>query len=200
MIESILCGGAPPVATGQLTYSTAGTYIFTVPNNVTELSVYAQGGGGGGGFGNTSYRGLAGTPGGIGKNGYLNKIPVTPGEALTIIIGSGGNTPGAGGLTSISRAGAVLLTVAGGAAGATATTTGTSESNPGYPGPAAPAVPGATGLPTGNLAPGSGGNGGKGYGFGGGYTASKGIAGAMRIIWGKNRAFPSTNVTDMKVV
>lgn len=200
MLESLLCSGSPPIATGQLTYSTAGTYILTVPNNVTELSVYAQAGGGGGGYGNTSYRGLAGTPGSIGKNGYVNNIPVTPGESLNIVIGSAGNTPGAGGLTSISRNGTALLTVAGGAAGSNATTTGSSESNPGYPGPAAPAVPGATGLGTGNLAPGSGGNGGKGYGFSGGYTASKGISGAMRIIWGKDRAFPNKNVADMKVV
>ncbi|QKE54420.1 hypothetical protein ACSA002_1060 [Salmonella phage vB_SalM_SA002] len=200
MIESLLYSGARPIATGQLTYSMSGNFIFTVPNNVTELCVYAQAGGGGGGYGNTSYRGLAGTPGSIGKNGYLNAIPVTPGETLTVTIGSGGNTPGPGSATTLSRGGTVLLTVAGGAAGSNATSTGLSERNPGYPGPAAPAVPGATGLGTGNLAPGSGGNGGKGYGFGGGYTASKGIAGAMRIIWGKNRAFPSTNVADMKVV
>ena len=200
MIESLLCGGAPAVATGQQNFTTAGTFNFVVPNNVTELNCYLQGAGGGGGYGNTSYRGTDGGPGAIGKNLYSNNVPVTPGETLTVIIGVGGNTPGAGTATQLLRSGTVLFTAAGGAAGYNSSSTDTSESHSGRPGPAAPAVPGLTGVGTGNRAPGSGGNGGKGYGFNGGLSASKGINGAMRIIWGKNRAFPSMNVADMKVV
>lgn len=45
MIESLLCGGAPAVATGQQNFTTAGTFNFVVPNNVTELNCYLQGAG-----------------------------------------------------------------------------------------------------------------------------------------------------------
>ena len=200
MIESLLCGGGPAVPTGQQNFITAGTFSFVVPNNVTLLSAYLQGAGGGGGAGNSSYRGTDGGPGAIGKAVYSNDILVTPGETLTIVIGLGGGTPGAGTATQILRSGTVLFTAAGGAAGYNSTSTDTSEKHTGRPGPAAPAVPGLTGVGTGNSAPGSGGNGGKGYGFNAGLSASRGINGALRIIWGKNRAFPSTNVADMKVV
>lgn len=198
MIESMLFGGKSSLPAGQVMYATANTFSFVVPDGVTAISAYARGSGGGGGSGNTSYRGLAGGPGGIGGSNYLNDIPVTPGETLTIRVGAGGGTPGPGTVTQLLRDTTVLLTATGGASGYNSTGTGSSESNPGYPGPAAPAIPGATGLGTGNLTPGSGGNGGRGYLIGGGgYTASKGINGCMRIIWGSNRAFPSTNVADV---
>ncbi|QXO10075.1 hypothetical protein pEaSNUABM37_00114 [Erwinia phage pEa_SNUABM_37] len=197
MIESMLLGGKSSVPAGQVMYTAANTFSFVVPAGVNEISAYARGSGGGGGYGNTSYRGLAGGPGGIGGSSYANKIPVTPGETLTVRIGAGGGTPGPGAVTQLLRDDVVLLTATAGAAGYNSSGTGSSENNPGSPGPAAGAIPGATGLGTGNALPGSGGNGGKGYGFSGGYTASKGINGCMRIIWGSNRAFPSTNVADV---
>lgn len=199
MLE-LLYGGAPAVATGQQNFTASGTFSFVVPNNVTSLNCYLQGAGGGGGAGNTSYRGTNGGPGGIGKAVYSNGIPVTPGETLTIMIGAGGGTPGPGGPTQLLRNGTVLFSAAGGTAGYNSTYTDTSETHTGTPGPAAPKVPGLTGVGTGNLAPGSGGNGGKGYGYNAGLSASKGINGALRVIWGANRAFPSTNVDDMKTV
>lgn len=200
MLESLLCGGTPAVATGQQNFVTSGTFSFIVPKNVTELNCYLQGAGGGGGSGNSSYRGTDGGPGAIGKNIYSNNVLVTPGETLTVMVGAGGNTPGIGGTTQILRSGVALFSAAGGAAGYNSTYTDSSETHTGKPGPAAPAVPGLTGVSTGNLAPGSGGNGGKGYGFNAGLSATKGVNGAVRFIWGKNRAFPSTNVADMKVV
>lgn len=197
MFEAMLLGSEARVVGGQVMFTAASTFSFVVPTGVNALSAYARGSGGGGGYGNTSYRGTSGGNGGVGGSAYLNNIPVTPGETLTVIVGAGGGTPGAGAVTQLLRGSTVLLTAVGGAAGYNSSSTGSSENNPGAPGPAAGVIPGATGLGTGNAAPGSGGNGGKGYGFSGGLTASKGINGCMRIIWGKNRAFPSTNVADV---
>lgn len=99
-------------------YTTPGTYTWTVPAGVTSISVLGVGAGGGG---------AQNTTGGSGGSGgaltFVNNIPVTPGEQYTIVIGAGG-APGSisgvtGGDTSITKVGSStpILTAAGGIGG-----------------------------------------------------------------------------------
>ncbi|WP_407310903.1 glycine-rich domain-containing protein [Desulfosporosinus sp. SB140] len=79
------------------TYSTPGTYTFTVPASVTKVTAIIGGAGGGGGNGiNGSGGGGGGGAGGV----YLVDIPVTPGQQITVVVGAGGagaSTSGANG-------------------------------------------------------------------------------------------------------
>jgi hypothetical protein len=68
------------------TYSTAGTFTFTVPAGVTSLDVQAWGGGGCAGN-NTGRRACGGGGGGAYTGGTIN---VTPGATLTVVVGAGG--------------------------------------------------------------------------------------------------------------
>jgi hypothetical protein len=87
-------GGLP---TNSQTFTSSGT--FTVPTGVSKVMVSAHGGGGGGGGG----YGTSITAGGGGGVGFIPQIiNVTSGQAITVIIGSGG----AGGLSG-GGAGAV---------------------------------------------------------------------------------------------
>jgi hypothetical protein len=79
-------GGLP---TNSQTFTSSGT--FTVPTGVTKVMVFAHGGGGGGGGG---YGTASGGGGGVGFIPQI--IDVTPGQAMAVIIGSGG----AGGATT----------------------------------------------------------------------------------------------------
>jgi hypothetical protein len=109
-----------------VTYSTAGTYTWTVPAGVNSIRVLdcIGGGGGGGGASGTNAGGSAGGGGGNAKDGVYT---VTPSEVLTIVVGAGG-TPGfggvsptnggSGGTTYIQRAnGTVLCSASGGGGG-----------------------------------------------------------------------------------
>jgi uncharacterized repeat protein (TIGR01451 family) len=70
------------------TYSGAGTYTYTVPANTYTITVVLSGGGGGGGgYDNV---GVAGT-GGAGS-AVTAQISVTPGQVVTITLGSGGRS------------------------------------------------------------------------------------------------------------
>lgn len=90
----------PPPAVGEALFRSAGTYSWTVPDGVTEVSAIAVGGGGGGAGDHD------GTGGGGGGLGWKNNISVTPGDTLTVVVGNGGNggngngTYGNGGSTS----------------------------------------------------------------------------------------------------
>ncbi|ANH52215.1 minor tail protein [Erwinia phage vB_EamM_Desertfox] len=201
MFEMLFCG-KPASVGGQQLFTTAGTFSFVVPAGITELDAYTQGGGGGGGNGNPGvYKGASGGSGKVGANGYLNNISVTPGETLTVIVGAAGAALKAGEATQLLRGSNVLLAVAGGAAGVTATGTSSSENNLGTSGTAAPTIPGnTTTYPAANKRPGSGGNGGAGrYNGGGGIVTGPGIAGGCRLMWGKDRDYPSTGVADVKM-
>ena len=68
-------------------YTTPGTYAWTAPEGVNEVSVVAVGGGGGGNQGNSTNAG----GGGGGGLGWKYSIQVTPGESYTVVVGSGGN-------------------------------------------------------------------------------------------------------------
>jgi len=92
-----------------------GTYTFIVPTNVTEISAVTVGGGGGG-AGNIN----DGGGGGGGALIYRNFIPVTPGEALTVIVGAGGSTGSTGstgGISGVFRGSTELIKAFGGTGG-----------------------------------------------------------------------------------
>ncbi len=99
---AITCDAARDVSVS--TWSTAGSFTFTVPNNVTQIEVYSWGAGGGRGFG-----------GGIGGGGgfAFARLAVTPGEILTIIVGG----PGGPGTGSAGGAGGASAQCTGGAGG-----------------------------------------------------------------------------------
>ncbi len=72
----------------SLSYSTAGSYTFTVPVGVTSLQIVATGaGGGGGGMWGTN----AGTVGGAGAV-VTSTIAVTSGQLLSLVVGGGGGS------------------------------------------------------------------------------------------------------------
>jgi hypothetical protein len=74
--------------TGQIAYTTPGTYTWVAPVGVKSVSVVAVGAGG---------RGLATffssnrCGGGGGGLGWKNSIPVTPGQSYTVVVGASGN-------------------------------------------------------------------------------------------------------------
>ena len=72
------------------TYTSPGSWSFTVPPGVTLIEVRISGGGGGGG----GASGFSGPVGGNGGNGQLiiAEITVTPGQVLSGTIGAGGGT------------------------------------------------------------------------------------------------------------
>jgi hypothetical protein len=121
--------GASATPSGVL-FSTTGTHTWTVPANVSTISVVAVGGGGGGyGYWNYDATELRiGTGGSGGHLTYSNNIYVTPGETLDVTVGAGGikgNQSGGayGGVTysarpgdpsKIERSGNILIQAKGG--------------------------------------------------------------------------------------
>ncbi len=102
-------------AAADAEYTSSGSYTYTVPTGVTNVSVVCIGGGGGGGLGNS------GQAGGGGALAYRNNITVVPGQTASITVGSGGSLSGtagtAGGSSSFTYDG--TTTTAGGGGGAT---------------------------------------------------------------------------------
>ena len=96
-------------------YTSSGSYTYTVPTGVTNVSVVCIGAGGGGGLGNS------GQGGGGGALAYRNNITVVPGQTASIVVGGGGGTNGssgtAGGNSTFTYGG--TTTTAGGGGGAT---------------------------------------------------------------------------------
>jgi len=103
----------PPV--GQQEYTTAQTTTFTVPAGCTSISAVCVGGGGGGG--NDTNPDEAGSGGGGGALAYQTSIAVTPGESLTVVVGSGGGSNTNGGDSYIQRSGTNLVRAGGGGRG-----------------------------------------------------------------------------------
>ena len=288
---------------GQQEFTTPGTYSWTAPEGVTNVSVVAVGGGGGGSIGGFSGTGYA-TSGGGGGLGWKNNITVVQGQTYTVVVGVAGdrgvnpsNQPGSdGGDSYFISAGTVLggkgfangtggtyigdgggngglgrgggggaggysgnggngetywnfptssndaSDGSGGGGGGGTCSAGLDPSSNGQAGGGGGGVgirgQGASGLkgqpagqvhsssPGGDVQPWRGGGGGSGgtnaigtsnsgstksgnagqYGGGGGgwgtgYSSNtlggKGGSGAVRIIWGAGRAFPSTNTNDV---
>ncbi|MFV8339636.1 choice-of-anchor D domain-containing protein [Flavobacterium sp. LB3P21] len=104
------------------TFSTPGTYTFTVPPGVTSINIEAWGAGGaGGGATGTNSSGGGGAGGGYARR---NSYAVTPGANYTVTVGTGGigsrGNGTDGGFSSLSSgATTYLLAVGGNAAGAT---------------------------------------------------------------------------------
>ena len=116
--------------TGQIIYTEVGTYTFTVPDDVFFLGAVCVGGGGAGAWGQNTREQSGGGGGGL---RYINYLPVTPGEILTVTVGAGGLTPatsnnsGGNGQASNIKRGVNTLIEAGGGSGsvyANAATTG----------------------------------------------------------------------------
>ena len=120
-----------PISTstgGVQVFSTAGSYTFTVPANVTNITVEVWGGGGGGSAGSqgeSSTNKNWGAGGGSGSYGK-NFFQVEAGQEYTVTIGTGGSgglSPNGSGANGGSTSFGTLLT-AGGGFGASGTTGG----------------------------------------------------------------------------
>ena len=90
-----------PPGTGTLTETTAGTFTWTCPPGVTEITdvLIIGGGGGGGSWGSTK----GGGGGGGGGSAQASSISVTPGVTYTYVVAAGaspGASPGASGATA----------------------------------------------------------------------------------------------------
>lgn len=84
---------------GAYSYTTPGTYYFTVPTGVTSVQVTTVGGGGGGQAGNGNYSGSGGAgAGGAAGTSVTQTLTVTAGAVLTVVVGAGG----AGGVAYVS--------------------------------------------------------------------------------------------------
>ncbi len=143
----------------------SGAGNFTVPCNVTSITVDCWGGGGGGGGDNTN-GGNRGNGGGGG--GYSSSVmAVTPGQVIAYSVGTGG----AGGASG------------GGAGGnGTATTFGALTANPGTGGGGPAGAAGAGG--SGSTANGAAGTAGTGTGAGGAAGGAGGGAGGTAVAGG----------------
>ncbi len=99
-------------------YNTSGSFSYVVPANVTRITFHGCGAGGGGGGGKSRSTGVTGNggQGGKGAEPKTVRIPVTPGQTLSITIPVGG----AGGLGELNGTPATN-----GSAGGATTVTGT---------------------------------------------------------------------------
>lgn len=152
---------------GQQAYTTAGTYTWVAPANVTSVSVVAVGPGGKGGAGiNCCGSVYGGGGGGGGGLGYKNNVAVVAGSSYTVQVGASGT---AGCQNSFFCTILVVKGGAGGNAGSSGSTggtyTGTGGGNGGNGGSSGP-----------NPYVGGGGGGGAG-GYSGGGTTSSGRGG-----------------------
>jgi hypothetical protein len=87
-VQQTLLGGGRALP-GTQTFTAPGTALFTVPAGYTTLNVTTVGGGGGGGGHKDGGDGHQGGIGGSG--GYSTQtISVTPGQVLSVVVGSGG--------------------------------------------------------------------------------------------------------------
>lgn len=212
---------------GQIEWTTAGQYVWTVPDGVFEISAIAIGAGGQGGSA-TSHVNRGAGGGGAGGTVYAS-LKVEPHQELTIEIGSigsnessrrtrihinskatlvanGGNTGGNGGRYGGGRGSGGTAT---GTSGATSFTGGSGGSGF-YSRDFSPSSQGGNGgipadipsLGAGVLVPGGpvygvgqgGESGGTSNGDGSPRTAT---GGAVRIIWGRNRYYPDSNVNNV---
>ncbi len=154
-----------------LTYSNPGTYSFTVPGGITEITVECWGAGGGGGRSTSDNTGRGGGGGGA----YATKtFVVIPGEMYSLTVGAGGS---GGNLTALQNSGGssffganVVLASGGGGVGNNSSTAGLGGVDTDCIGDIV--------FSGGNGADGSGGNSGAGGG-GAGTTENGGNANAM---------------------
>lgn len=228
MLEAMLANGvaASLFPVGQIQWTTAGTYQWVCPDDVTEVAVAVVGAGSSGsqGFGVNSTTGGSG-----GDLRYNNLVSVTPGVTYTIVVGSGGVArsgvyadsfdPTGGDVSSalglIAKGGVYVAggsTPLGGAikgfSGGYGYSAGSGTSKFARGGDAAQwtangntasSSSGGAGVSFNGVSRGAGGTSSGPATATGGATksVSAGQAGGVRIIWGKNRAFPATNTGDL---
>jgi hypothetical protein len=122
-ISNFSNSNVPSIFTSPITFSTPGTYTWTVPPGVTSICIEAWGGGGrgGSGFAIGSSFGYGGGGGG-GAYGY-QCFTVIPGTSYTVVVGRGGTT------SSISNGQASSVSSLISADGGTAGTSATSSTN-----------------------------------------------------------------------
>lgn len=123
-IDTLYSGHQQAVAStgahGRTTFTVGGTFV--VPANVRTLTTIKCKGGGASGRCASNYSNDArgGAGGGSGYESVINNIAVSPGETLVVLIGAGGPVltnqarAGAGGTTSVSRNGTILVSANGG--------------------------------------------------------------------------------------
>jgi hypothetical protein len=144
---SISCGS------NVVSFTTAGSATWTVPDGVTSLAIAATGGGGGGAF-------FPGGNGGV----VTATLTVSPGDVLTLEVGGGGGTDGltggGGGSTNVN-AGTTNQIIAGGGGGAGIGSGGSGSGGNGGGNGTGAGSNGNGGNPSGGSG-GSGGNGGAG--------------------------------------
>lgn len=108
-----IIGINPEVTTpGGRVWNSPGTYSFTVPAGVLQVSAVVIGAGGGGGFGTNNH-------GGGGGGLAYSTFSTTPGQTFTVVAGANGSrgdntTAGTGGTSSISLGGTTYLQATGG--------------------------------------------------------------------------------------
>jgi hypothetical protein len=105
---------------GKLKMTESGTFI--VPDNVIKVWVTPAGGGGGGEAGSGSGDDIdPGDPGFSGAIKWTEEVTVTPGESVTVTVGTGGSggTEGAPGVAGGDTSFGSYITAAGGAGGGT---------------------------------------------------------------------------------
>ena len=184
-------GGDSLIMRGSTVLLVASVLTSTPVGTAADGSVVGGGNGGQGGNNNGLYGGGAGGAGGYAGNGGTGGNAST-GTATSGTGGAaGGGKGGASGTQSGGGSGGVDM-FGQGASGAAATAT--SEGGKGGSG----GLDGAAGGPNGSTAGKGGRYGGAGGGaVGAGFTsAAAGESGAVRVIWGKDRAYPSTRTAD----
>lgn len=89
-IWAIATSGIPEYK--KITYSTPGSFTFTVPGGITKLRVEVAGAGGGGGGSSVALH--YSSKGGNGGSGAKTNttISVTPGATITVVVGAGGSS------------------------------------------------------------------------------------------------------------
>lgn len=183
---------------GEAVFTTPGTYQWTCPANVTSVCVVAVGGGQGGTYGDSG----SNTGGSGGSLAYMNNMPVTPGVAYTLVVGSGSvgasaanTSPSSGNESKITTDSLTkCLAKGGGASGSVGTATfaggvgkfgtgsqyGSGAGAGGYSGTGGNAVAGST-----NGIAGTGGAGGSGAGGNGGGGSLGGAGGGGVGLYGQ---------------
>jgi hypothetical protein len=103
----------PPATAGEIEFTAPGSYSWTVPANVSSISVVGIGGGGAGAVGASVNGG-----GGGGALAWINGIAVTRNQVFTVIVGEGGRAPGASGTaTQLIKSLTLIFSANGGAGG-----------------------------------------------------------------------------------
>jgi Bacterial Ig-like domain (group 2) len=190
-----IAAASVPLSVEPPSFTTPGSYTWTVPANVTSIQIVATGGGGGG-AGTTNGVG-PGAPGGSGAL-VTELLSVTPGQLIALVVGGGAGAPapgwggacspggGGGGASSFDSGNADQIIAGGGGGGGSGC--GQSETPGGNGGGA-----GGAGGSGGGSYGGAGGSGGTGGADGEGTNAGGNGDGGPGGAGGSNGPYPGGN-------